>query len=84
VVGFGIGTLEPMVFGQMVTSAKQADDGIFGAPAELNGVAKGMATVTLSNEGKRVKKFNDTRCTKEKEGLGNEVFKPRPIFVKEC
>ena len=82
-VSLGVGALKPMVFGQVVTGAKWADDGVFGAPTELYSVAKGMASVTLSNKGKRVKEFDSTRCAEEKNGLRYEAFKPRPIFIKE-
>jgi len=67
----------------MVSSAKWADDGVFGAPTELYGVTEGMATVALSNKGKRVKEFDDARCAEEKNRSGQKVSKPRPIFVEE-
>jgi len=82
-MGLGVGALEPMIFGKMVSSAKWANNGVFGAPAELNGVAEGMATVALSNKGKRVKEFDNAGCAEEKDGSRQEAFKPRPIFIKK-
>ena len=48
----GISTFEPMIFGEVVTCAKWADDGIFWAPTKLDRMAKRMATVALFNERK--------------------------------
>jgi len=48
-VGFGVGALEAMVFGQMVASAKWADDGVLRATTVLDVVAERMAAVALFN-----------------------------------
>jgi len=66
-----------------MASTKWADDSIFGASTELHGVTKGVATVTLSNKGKRVKEFDDAGCAEEEEGSSDEAFKPGPVLVKE-
>ena len=66
-----------------MASTKWADDGVFGAPTKLYGMTKGVATVALPNEGKRVKEFDDAGCAEEEEGSSNEAFKPGPVFVKE-
>jgi len=82
-VGFGIGTLEAMVLGQMMASAEWADDGILWAATVLHVMTEGVAPVALFDKGKRVKEFDDTRAAKEEEGSCKEASEPRPIFVKE-
>jgi len=67
----------------MMASTKWADDGVFGVPTELYGVTEGVAMVTLPNEGKRVKKFDNARCAEEEERSSNKALKPGPVLVKE-
>jgi len=80
-VGVGIGALKAMVFGQVVAAAEGADDGILQTTAVLHVVAERMAAVTLFDEGKGVKKFDDTRAAKKENGSGKKAFKPGPIFI---
>jgi len=73
-VGFGIGALEAMVFGQMVATAERTYDGVLQTTTTLHIVAERVATVTLFDKGERVKQFDDTGAAKEEDGSGKKAL----------
>jgi len=54
-VGFGVGALEAMVFGQMMATTERTDDGVLRTTTMLHIVAERVATVALFDKGERVK-----------------------------
>ena len=80
-VGFGVDALEAVIFGQVMTTTKGTDDGVFGATAVLNVMAKRVAKIALFNKREGVKEFDDAGAAEEEKGTGKKAFKPGPILV---
>jgi len=67
--------LSSVIFGSMATAADWADNNILGQIASVNRVTELVTSVTLSNEGKRVKKFGFASSTKHEYRILSNVRK---------
>jgi len=72
-----------IVFGGMTAAADRADDDVVRQVTLLNQVSEFVAAVTLSNEGKRIKKFGFAWSAKHEDRVLSNAGKARPILIKE-